>query len=161
MEKYLPPCLPPSLPPFLFPLSQVPPSTPPAACSYITLVCEHSSQHSFSGAHSSNTNRPAPLALALRHWLSAARSLLGIGWVMRRSAAAACQPMWTFCPTDTLSHCRWRGRREARARSRLVASQLLRWNWKMLRLPPPCKTFPLRAVVCIRKLATLHNSPFI
>lgn len=52
--KNISPSPPPSLPLFLSGSS----STPPSSRSYITLVCEHSSQHSFSQAHSSNTDTP-------------------------------------------------------------------------------------------------------
>lgn len=68
--------LPPSLPLFL----SGSPSTPPSARSYITLVCEHSSQHSFSRLTlATPTTRPPPtpsLPLAERrsqpprYWLS-------------------------------------------------------------------------------------------
>lgn len=41
------------------------------------------------------------------------RAALAAPWALARvfhhTQAAACQPMWTFCPTDTLSHCSGRG----------------------------------------------------
>ena len=95
------------------------PSTPPSSLDYITLVCEHSSQHSFSSLTLATlTPRPPQiLYFPLAEWCF---SLLGIGWIIRHLRAVACQPMWTFCPTDTLSHCSRRGRQ---ARSRLWAEQ--------------------------------------
>lgn len=111
------------------------PSTPPSRGSYITPVCEHSSQHSFSRLNlATQTPRPPPSAPA--HPLAGGRLAPGCDWMSRPS-------LWCSslsAHVDGLSY--WhsfplQGETEEEGLRVPDSPQamFLRWIWKMLRLP--------------------------
>lgn len=142
-----------SLLPLLFPLSLRFPSTPPSSLDYITLVCEHSSQHSFSWL------TIATLTPRLHHTLSfpLAERRLQPPWYWLNHSSLRSRSLSAH--VDVLSY--WhtfplQGEREEWVRRDPGSPQT---SFKVvLNNRFPRETFPRRLIACNRKLAMLHNS---